>query len=370
MSILLACSFDSAEWAAWLPCLHEALPGQTWHRADEAASLTSAQRAAVDVAIVANPRPGQLGGYPGLRLIQSLWAGVDRLLDDSTLPADVALARMVDPAMSSAMAETALWAVLSLHRGFFGYARQQAQAHWHQLEQRRADEVQVLVAGQGELGRHVTQRLHGQGYRVTGWSRTPKLDGVAPDASPAPWSIPSHAPSTSPSPSPSPSAWLASSASTASSPWLLAAGAEAWPALAAQADVVINLLPLTPATRGFFDAARLAGLRRGAGFVNLARGAAVVDADLLGALDSGQIGHAVLDVFQHEPLDPAHPYWRHPAVTVLPHVAALTDPRSAARIAAANVQALRASIAADATARAASLPVATLVGRVDRQRGY
>jgi glyoxylate/hydroxypyruvate reductase A len=255
---------------------------------------------------------------------------------------------MVDPAMTSAMAETALWAVLSMHRGFFRYARQQARALWQPLDQRRADEVQVLVAGQGELGRQVAKRLHGQGYRVTGWCRSPRTTGV-------PHSLTSSSHLTAASPSPS--------------PWPLAAGPDAWPALAAQADVVINLLPLTSATRGFFDATRLAGFQRGAGFVNLARGAAVVDADLLAALDSGQIGHAVLDVFQREPLDPSHPYWHHPAVTVLPHVAALTDPRSAAQIAAANVQALRASPVGAATALCGLLNPG-LVGWVDRRRGY
>jgi glyoxylate/hydroxypyruvate reductase A len=310
------------------------LPGQSWHRADQAAPLSDAERAAVDIAIVANPRPGQLTGYPNLRLIQSLWAGVDRLLDDPTLPAEVPLLRMVDPAMSAAMAETALWAVLSLHRGFFTYARQQAERRWVQHDQRRADEVHVLVAGQGELGCTVAARLVGQGYRVSGWSRTGRVPACQP----------------------------------AALPWLQHSGADAWPALAAQADIVVNLLPLTAATRGYFDAGRFAGFKRGAGFVNLARGAAVDDEALLAALDAGHLGHAVLDVFRREPLDPAHRYWHHPAVTVLPHVAALTDARSAAGIAAANVRALQALAPGDRSADQAL--VAGLRGWVDRQRGY
>lgn len=334
VTILLACSFDAAEWAAWPPCLREALPRQTWLRAEDAAAFSAAQRAEVDIAVVANPRPGQLVGYPNLRLIQSLWAGVDRLLDDPTLPADVPLVRMVDPAMTAAMAETALWATLSLHRGFFSYARQQSLRQWVQLDQRRADECRVLVAGQGELGRSVSERLAGQGYRVSGWSRTPRAS-TGPDQA---------------------------------TTWSQRSGADAWPALAAQADVVINLMPLTPATRGYFDAACFAGFKRGAGFVNLARGAAVDDEALLAALDYGQVSHAVLDVFQREPLDPEHRYWRHPAVTVLPHVAALTDPRSASLVAAANVRALRSLAPGD---RAADVALAaTLRGAADRQRGY
>lgn len=296
MGILLAGSLSDAEWALWEAAFHGALPGEPlWRSRDQA------DRAAVDVAFVANPLPGALQGLPGLRLIQSLWAGVDRLLSDPTLPPDVPVARMVDPAMNLAMAETALWAVLGLHRGFFTYARQQRAVQWQQLAQRRADEVTVLLLGLGQMGGAVAQRLAAQGYAVSGWSRRPAtLPGVA-----------THT------------------------------GDAALADTLAEADIVVNLLPLTPATTGFFDARRLAGMARGAGLVNLARGAHVVEADLLAALDAGQVGHAVLDVFQVEPLPPLHPFWRHDRITVLPHAAALTDPRSAARVAAANVRAVR-----------------------------
>ena len=99
----------------------------------------------MNAAVVANPPPGSLQGLPALRLIQSLWAGVDRLLADRSLPAGVPIARMVDPAMNAAMAETALWATLALQRDFFRYARQQRQGRWQQHAQRRADETPVLV---------------------------------------------------------------------------------------------------------------------------------------------------------------------------------------------------------------------------------
>ena len=112
MSILLACDFDAADWAAWLPALQAALPGERLLLPQDLAAQP-ALREDIDVAIVANPPPGQLAGLPRLGLIQSLWAGVDRLLADPTLPAEVPLARMVDPAMNTAMAETALWAVLT-----------------------------------------------------------------------------------------------------------------------------------------------------------------------------------------------------------------------------------------------------------------
>jgi glyoxylate/hydroxypyruvate reductase len=282
MTILLAIEAEPEEQAQWRELLRSALPSE---------ALVDVPAEDVDIAIVANPRPGALRGLPRLRLIQSLWAGVDRLLADPTVPSDVPLARMVDPAMNEAMAETALWAVLALHRGFFDYAAQQQAGAWAPHPQRRADEVPVAVLGMGQMGRSVAQRLAANGYAVTGWST--------------------------------------------------AAGMAALPATLAGADIVINLLPLTPATCGLFDASRFAQMRPGAALVNLARGPHVVDADLVEALDSGRLRHAVLDVFHAEPLPGDHAFWRHSRVTVLPHVAAQTDPRSAARLAADNVRALR-----------------------------
>lgn len=309
MSLLLACDVGADEAASWRAALAAALPGERLVESKDAADD-------IEVAIVANPRPGALAGLPRLRLIQSLWAGVDRLLADPTLPAGVPIVRMVDPAMSAAMAETALWAVLALHRGFFRYARLQREGRWAPHGQRRADEQGVAVLGLGQMGRGTALRLAAQGYRVRGWSTRPTaIEGIE-----------THA------------------------------GAAALDTLLACADIVLNLLPLTPATQGLFDAARFARMKPGASLVNLARGAHVVEADLLAALDAGRLRHAVLDVFQTEPLPAGHAFWSHPRVTVLPHAAAQTDPRSAARVVAANLQAWR-----------AGRPLANLV---DRQRGY
>ncbi|MEP6874499.1 MAG: glyoxylate/hydroxypyruvate reductase A [Burkholderiales bacterium] len=301
MTILVAAAFDADEWRAWWPLLEAALSGE--HLVRDRGECDASE---IDIALVANPPAGALKGLPALQLIQSLWAGVDRLLADASVPAQVPLARMVDPAMNQAMAETALWAVLSLQRDFFVYAAQQHAGEWRQHALRCADDLSIAILGLGQMGSTAAQLLTRHGYRVTGW-RT--HDGAA-----------------------------------------------ALPRILAGADIVINLLPLTAATRGLFGAATFAQMRRGASLVNLARGAHVVDADLLDALDRGQLEHAVLDVFDAEPLPPGHAFWAHPRVTVLPHVAAPTDPRSAAPIAAANVLALR-----------AGRPIAHLVSR---ERGY
>ena len=296
MTILVAANFDDAEWRDWWPQLAAALPGEDLVRDRNECDL-----ARIDIALVANPPAGALKGLPSLKLVQSLWAGVDKLLADATVPTHVPLARMVDPAMNETMAETVLWAALSLQRGFFDYALQQQSRQWTQHALRRPDDLSVAVLGLGQMGACAAQALLHQGYRVTGWStRETHIEGV-----------------------------------------VTRAGEAALHHVLAAADIVVNLLPLTPTTRGLFNATTFAQMRRGASLVNFARGAHVVDADLLQALDSGQLARAVLDVFHTEPLPPDHAYWSHPRVTVLPHVAAPTDPRSAALIAAANVRALR-----------------------------
>lgn len=296
MAILLATDFGPPELAQWQALLAAELPGETL-----LTDRTACAPEDIDIAIVANPPPGTLAGLPHLQLIQSLWAGVDKLLRDPGVPASVPLARMVDPAMNEAMAETALWAVLGLHRGFFDYLAQQRDARWLQHGQLRADEVSVAVLGLGQMGRAVCRRLADSGYRLLGWSRhATTVAGVAVHAG---------------------DAGLATAL--------------------ADAHIVVNLLPLTAATHGLFDAQRFAKMRRGASLVNLARGAHVVEADLLAALQGGRLHWAVLDVFQAEPLPATHAFWSHPRITVLPHVAAQTDPRSAAKVAAANVLTLR-----------------------------
>lgn len=311
MAILVAADFNATEWAAWWPCLEAALPGEQLVR-----DRSACRSGEIDIALVANPPAGALQGLVSLKLIQSLWAGVDKLLADPTVPASVPLARMVDGAMNLSMAQTALWAVLSLQRGFFGYAAQQRQRLWRPHAPARAGDLSVAVLGLGQMGACAALMLAAQGYRVLGWStHGASLDGVA-----------THA------------------------------GAAALPQVLAQAQIVVNLLPLTAATTGLFNADTLALMPRGSALVNLARGAHVVDEDLLAALASGHIAHAVLDVFHTEPLPADHPFWSHPHITALPHVAAPTDPRSASLVAAANVRALREGRA--------------LSHCVDRVRGY
>jgi glyoxylate/hydroxypyruvate reductase A len=319
MRIFFTAQLEPAEALAWQEALRSAAPGHTW--IVHAAGQADVEPVHADVAVVANPEPGSLSRVRGLRLIQSLWAGVDRLMADATVPAQVPLARMVDPAMTSAMVQSALWAVTALHRGFFTYARQQQQAQWVQHPQRRADEVKVLVLGLGTMGAAVSAALAAQGYAVAAWRRQ--------EGNQAPAGV-----------------------QALHGTW----GPQGLDTGLASAEVVLNLLPLTPHTRGLIDAGFLGRMKAGAALVNFGRGGHVVEADLLAALDAGSLAHAVLDVFATEPLPAAHPFWQHPRVTVLPHVAALTDLRSAAEVVAANLSRLEAG--------------QPLLHLVDQVRGY
>lgn len=326
MRIFFAADIDPPEAQAWLRALQAACPGHLWLSPPESV-LAGLQPVQAEVAVVANPPAGVLAQVQGLRLIQSLWAGVDRLLADRTVPEGPPLARMVDPMMTAAMVQSALWAVTALHRGFFHYAQQQRAARWYQLPQRRASEVRVLVLGLGTMGAAVAAALAAQGYGVSAWRRLPTSMGDGPGAA---------------------DQALSGVTVLHGSPGL-AAGLEG-------ADVVLNLLPLTAYTRGMVNAGFLAQLKAGAALVNFGRGAHVVEPDLLRALDAGHLSHAVLDVFATEPLPPEHAFWHHPRVTVLPHVAALTDLRSAADVVADNLARLQ-----------VGRPLRHLV---DRQRGY
>lgn len=271
---------------------------------------------AVEVALVWKPPPGALARFPNLRLIHGLGHGIDYLFDDPELPADVPIARLVDPEMITQMGEYVCALALWHYRRFDDYAARQRATRWHQLPPTRIADTRVGVLGLGAIGADIAARLRGLGFAVHGWSRGPKsLDGI----------VCHH-------------------------------GDAGLPDCLAVSDILVCVLPLTPATRGILDAAHLARLPRGAYLINIARGAHQVEADVLAALDSGRLSGAALDVFETEPLPPDHPFWRHPKVRLTPHVAGPTVPETAARLVADNIRRLLAG--------------ETPCNRVDPTRGY
>lgn len=277
----------------WRVALQSALPELEFRVAPDIGDP-----ATVDYALVWKPPPGWLARFPQLRAILSLGAGVDALLEDPDLPRGIPLTRMVDAGMGRQMAEYAAHAVMHFHRHMPAYARAQRDGRWSPLDPVAAARFPVGLMGLGVLGAQAAQLLVAMGYPVLGWSRTPRpLPGVETFA-----------------------------------------GEGGLAPFLARTRVLLNFLPLTPATRGILDAELFAALPRGAFVVNLARGGHLVEGDLLAALDTGHIAGAMLDVFDTEPLPAGHRFWTHPSVIVTPHVAAVTQADDAAAQVIENIR--------------------------------
>jgi glyoxylate/hydroxypyruvate reductase A len=293
MNVVFSSRIESPE--RWFPLLETALPQ------DRFFAWPDVNGGDADVALVATPHEGLFARLPRLKLVQSIWMGVDPLLADPSFPRHVALARCIDPGMVAAMCETVLSDVIDFHRSLYLYRRQQAAKKWKKLPQYMASDRTVGLLGLGELGGTIGPMLRSLHFKVLGWSRRPKsVSGVESYA-----------------------------------------GADGLAQMLPRCNIVVCLLPLTPETRGILNAMTLALLPKGAAVVNVARGAHVVDADLLAALDSGHIAQAYLDVFETEPLPADHRYWVHPNVFVTPHVAALTEPRTALAMIVDNINRVR-----------------------------
>jgi glyoxylate/hydroxypyruvate reductase A len=256
----------------------------------------------IEFALVWQPPRGLLAGLPRLQAILSLGAGVEHILGDPDLPRHVKLVRLVDPGLTNGMVEFVVMRVLHYHRRMPEYEAQQRAGVWRLLPQIHPSDRRVGILGLGELGGAAALALAGFGLDVAGWSRGEKaIDGVA-----------THH------------------------------GEDGLFEILERSDILVCLLPLTRETEGILDATTLGALPPGAHVINVARGAHVVDDDLLALLESGHIAHATLDVFGAEPLPADHPYWVHPRVMVMPHAAAWTLAKTAAATIAENIRRHRA----------------------------
>ncbi|MCX8098640.1 MAG: glyoxylate/hydroxypyruvate reductase A [Casimicrobiaceae bacterium] len=250
-----------------------------------------------DYAVVWKPPAELFACQPKLRAVFNFGAGVDAILAMKVVPEHLPIIRLEDAGMAQQMAEYALYGVLHHHRQMGRYAAQQRDGVWLPHEDRaNRRRPTVGVMGLGEMGGHVARRIAGFGYPVRGWSRRLRaLEGIETFAG--------------------------------------LEGPRGLDVFLAGTEVLVLALPLTEATYHLIDASRLACLPRGSFLVNAGRGALVVEADLLAALDSGQLAGALLDVFETEPLPPDHPLWRHPKVLITPHIAAITPvPEACAQI--------------------------------------
>jgi glyoxylate/hydroxypyruvate reductase A len=282
---------------------------------------TPGDTAPADYAVVWKPPLEVLRGRTGLKAVFNLGAGVDAILEmihrePDVLPASVPLIRLEDAGMAAQMVEYVMYTALRFMRRFDEYERERGARRWTVLESMRPGGFPIAVMGLGRLGAAVARALAQAGWPVRGWSRSAKsIDGVQTYAGEA--------------------------------------GLE--PFLAG-AKMLVNLLPSTPSTRGLIGRQVFDRLAEGAYLVNIARGAHVVEADLLGAIRSGRLAAAMLDVFAQEPLPAVHPFWQEPRIEITPHISAVTLVEEGVEQMAAKIRALERG--------------EVVTGRVDRSRGY
>jgi glyoxylate/hydroxypyruvate reductase A len=308
MDILFHLPDDDAP--VWIAALATALPGA------RIAQWPQPADARFDYAVVGGPQPEHAPALSRVKAVFNLGAGVNAFWRIPDLPPEVPLIRLEDAGMGEQMAEYATYAALRHYREFPFYAVEQNLGRWTRRERQDKASFRVGLLGIGVLGGRVAAALRSHGFPVCAWSRTPKsIEGVASFAGP-----------------------------------------EALAAMLPGCRMLIVLLPLTPTTAGLVDRRVLSALPRGAVLVNLARGALVVDEDLLALLDEGHLGGAMLDVFAPEPLPPEHRFWHHPRVEITPHVSGLTQMGPSVAQIAAKIGALERGEAVS--------------GVVDRERRY
>ena len=246
------------------------------------------------MALVWKHPKGSLAEYPNLKLIACNVAGVDFIFEDADRPEDVPITRIVDSKLADDMSEHVLAVILGHLKNLELYKLQQTQKIWEPRPYRRISDFTVGIMGLGELGSVLAKDLVRFGFKVQGWSNSPKSianvksfygKGEASDGKGL-------------------ADFLASS------------------------EILVCLLPLTDETSGILNTSLFEQLPKNAFVINVARGGHLVDADLIQMLDSGHLSGAGLDVYHEEPLPISHPFWEHPKIHMTPHYASVSDPES------------------------------------------
>jgi glyoxylate/hydroxypyruvate reductase A len=270
-----------------------------------------------EIALVWGPPDGRLAELSQLKLAVSLGQGIDHLMVPGKLPDDIPLIRIVDPDMSHALSQWVILAALDHLRDGPMYREQARQRIFSSHSQRQTRGLPLAVYGMGAIGSMIATRLANIGFQVHGWSRSERPQAGV---------ITMHH------------------------------GHAGFDKLLSTCQLHVCILPLTDETWHIFGADAFAAMPRGAYFINGGRGAQVDEAALLQAIVSGHIAGATLDVFEHEPLPDNHPFWDESRITIWPHVAAQTNPETAAQQVADAIMAVQAG----------HVPA----NLVDRQRGY
>ena len=281
----------------WLKVLKKKLPKE---RIVKFSNLKKLDYNKVDVAIVANPNPTEVKKLVNLKWIQSVWVGVEKLVE-SFKGEKVKIVRLIDPEMNRTMSEAVLSWVLYLHRDMHFYRVQQNKRVWKETDYIKPSNKVVSFIGLGELGSASAVKLIENGFNVCGWSRGKKKISKVKSFT----------------------------------------GELGLKKMLNQTDILVCLIPLTQKTKYLLNYKTLSYLKRGASIINFARGGIINAKYLVKHLNSGKIKHAVLDVFEKEPLPSSSDLWKHKKITVLPHISAHTDMDTASSIVCKNIKTYR-----------------------------
>lgn len=249
---------------------------------------------------------------PNLKWVSSLGAGVDHLVNDKQISAQIPMTRIVDPYLTRDMTNYVIMGVMMHQRRMLQHLAHQKSKSWKRLPYHS---LKVGVLGLGALGAHCAIHLAQLGFETSGFSRTRK--NIA--------NVKCYAD-------------------------------DEMTEFLAELDVLVNLLPVTPKTVSILDQSLFKQMKKGSYLINVARGNHLVEQDLIDALDTNQLSGALLDVFREEPLPSDNPLWTHPKITITPHVASVTTPESAMNLLKVNIEKL--------------LKREPLLHRVNREAGY
>ena len=282
MSIVIICNERYAK--NWAKAFREKLPGTEIHIYPDVPAPED-----IEFAALWKAPAGVLSQFPNLKVVQSLGAGVEHIFDFQKLDPGIPVARIVDPQLSEDMWEYVLMLSLGHLKNTSLYFYQQLGKEWEQHRYKTINETTVSFLGLGKIGSHVASKFAEIGFRTQGWSGSEK-------------NIPNV------------KSFF---------------GNNGLDDILAATDILVNILPLTPDTAGIINKTNLLKLKKGAYLINVGRGGHLVDGDLLELINEGHLSGAALDVFQEEPLPEKHPFWEHPNIVVMPHVAGLTNPKTA-----------------------------------------
>jgi len=282
MSILII--FENKDSKPWEKALKDKLPNTSIEVYPNVKDST-----AVDFVICWKPKARILEQFPNVKVIQSVGASIDHITNSQNISKNTVITRIIDKQLSSDMWEFLLAVVLSEIKNIPIYIAQQKATIWKQHQYQSIHNTTIAILGLGSIGGLVAENFTDLGFKVKGWSTSKKEISTIQSF----------------------------------------VGEHEFEEFLEKSNFLINLLPLTKETEGILNSKMLQKLTKGTFLINVGRGEHLIDEDLIQLIDDSHLSGALLDVFNEEPLPKNHPFWKHPKIQITPHVASLTNIKSA-----------------------------------------